>query len=83
MRMKNMVLAFILVFVLLLLAGCSKNSTESIDDAENRLKFIERHMDYSIAYDTQTGVCYLFGNHCDTVMVDKEGKPLIYEGFEK
>lgn len=66
------------------LAGCSSRGSKNEDDTGGR--FIEVYVDFTntILVDSETGVMYFW--HCGgfsgglTVMVDKNGKPLIWEG---
>ena len=68
-----------LVFILTLsICGCKK--AEAIN---HRLWVLDMHPMYEIYVDDLTGVQYLrtsYGGIC--VMVDAEGKPLIWEGAE-
>lgn len=75
-----MKLKFVIALICIsLLNGCG------ISDHNDRFKVISRANCGSIVYDTSTGVEYWLSNiHFSTltVMVDKEGKPLIYDEVE-
>ena len=63
--------------ILLLLVGCSTPRKA------NRLQIIEKSMTYVIFVDEETGVTYC---HYSTYggmfpLLDRDGKPLIYEGY--
>ena len=78
------VIAIIILILLILAALCGCNETEIEVDADNeRLWTLETGLMYVIYVDDLTGVQYLRtyqGGVC--VMVDAEGKPLIWEGAE-
>lgn len=69
-----------------MLAGCGKS-----EESENkRFKQLEGDIfsNFYIAYDTETGVEYAvsngrYNNGNLIVLIDAEGKPLIYEGWKK
>ena len=80
------------IFIALLLGivcltGCSENT----DSSENRRRFFvlshENDLDFYVAYDRTTGVEYAvsrggYNRGTVTLLVDVEGKPLIYGGDE-
>lgn len=80
------------IFIALLLGivclvGCSANT----DSSENRRRFFvlssENDLDFNVAYDRATGVEYAisrggYNRGTVTLLVDAEGKPLIYGGDE-
>ena len=75
-----------LVAILLILTGCA---TESISETNNRFvlkysKTITSNEILKIFYDEETKVQYLFIDGYKagglTVLLDAEGKPLLYEG---
>jgi hypothetical protein len=78
--MKYIRVLIISLILLFCLAGC----TDSVAETEERFK--QAYCDYSweVIYDTKTKVMYLHDNvYKDgglTVLVDSEGKPLLYEG---
>lgn len=78
------VIAIIILILLILAALCGCNETEIEVDADNeRLWTLETGLMYVIYVDDLTGVQYLRtyqGGVC--VMVDAEGRPLIWEGAE-
>lgn len=77
-------IAIIILILLILAALCGCNETEIEVDADNeRLWTLETGLMYVIYVDDLTGVQYLRtyqGGVC--VMVDAEGRPLIWEGAE-
>lgn len=77
-------IAIIILILLILAALCGCNETEVEVDADNeRLWTLETGLMYVIYVDDLTGVQYLRtyqGGVC--VMVDAEGRPLIWEGAE-
>ncbi len=71
----------------LMLTGCAK--TERVEEAKDvsRFAIVEQTLNWRIVYDKETGVMYAvsFGSYnagTFTLLVDAEGKPLIYEGAE-
>lgn len=77
-------IAIIILILLILAALCGCNETEIEVDADNeRLWTLETGLMYVIYVDDLTRVQYLRtyqGGVC--VMVDAEGRPLIWEGAE-
>ncbi len=76
--MKRAIAITILTLLTLALCGC--NEAEA---GNHRLWILERGVTYGIYVDNLTGIQYLRtyqGGVC--VMVDAEGKPLIWEGAE-
>ena len=77
--MKRVIVIILILLILAALCGC--NETEIEVDADNeRLWTLETGLMYVIYVDDLTGVQYLRtyqGGVC--VMVDAEGKPLIWE----
>ena len=78
------ILAIILLVILLCftLIGCTRNiNTERIEQNDNRFAVIFND-GFAIVYvDKTTGVQYFSRANCGTcVVVDADGKPLIYEG---
>lgn len=81
---KSTLVAMILVLLLVLLSACSASSTMEKNPFDGRIHRYQVDLWYSVCVDNVTGVCYLqyvTGSGCDiTVMVDANGKPLIYKG---
>lgn len=83
MRTKIFVLA-ILIFCLLLTGCGAKMSTVNNEGDRSMFVLIEEGATYSIVYHRETKVMYAISaggyNSGDfTVMVDEEGKPLLYQ----
>lgn len=75
--MKRVIAIAILTLLALALCGCGKAEAGTY-----RLRTLETGAPYAIYVDNLTGVQYLRtynGGVC--VMVDAEGKPLIWEGY--
>lgn len=77
--MKRVIVIAITILTLLTLALCGCGQTE----ADNRsLRKLEMCRWYAIYVDTRTGVQYLqVYQRAVCVMVDAEGRPLIWEGY--
>ena len=76
--MKRVIAITILTLLTLTLCGCNK-----AEAGNYRLRMLEAGTMYEIYVDNLTGIQYLRtykGGVC--VMVDAEGKPLIWEGAE-
>jgi hypothetical protein len=76
--MKRVIAITILTLLTLALCGCTK-----AEASNHRLRTLDTGLMYEIYVDNLTGVQYLRtykGGVC--VMVDAEGKPLIWEGAE-
>lgn len=76
--MKRVIAITILTLLTLALCGCGK-----AEASNHRLRTLDTGLMYEIYVDNLTGVQYLRtykGGVC--VMVDAEGKPLIWEGAE-
>lgn len=75
---------FVAFLILLNLGGCG-SSGEGLffyEGSSERFKTIESQFSYSVCIDTQTGVEYLVTNHGNiTVLVDKDGKPYLANGW--
>ena len=72
--------AIIMLIVVLTVAICGCNKAEA---SNHRMRTLDGSLMYGIYVDNLTGVQYLrtsYGGLC--VMVDAEGKPLIWEGTE-
>lgn len=69
-----------LLLILLMLVGCGKTTGE-----DKRFVTIEKEWDYRIVADSETGVMYTVSNGVYnrgtfTLLVDKDGNPLIWDG---
>lgn len=76
--MKRVIAITILTLLTLALSGCGK-----AEAGNHRLRTLDTGLMYEIFVDNLTGIQYLRtykGGVC--VMVDAEGKPLIWEGAE-
>lgn len=76
--MKRVIAITILTLLIFALCGCNETEADN-----HRLRTLEAGSLYTIYIDNLTGVQYLKtyqGGVC--VMVDAEGKPLIWEGAE-
>ena len=72
--------------VTLLMSGCTQHETEKHQQEENRLMVIDDSMSYRIYVDKETMVMYLrtkqgYGEAL-CVMVDADGKPLLWKEAE-
>lgn len=79
--MRKVILSLILTVMLIVLAGC----TDVVAEEEKRFIKISDEGTFYICYDKKTKVEYAVSNgyyNCGTVtvLVDAEGKPLLYEG---
>ena len=76
--MKRVIAITILTLLTLAMCGCNKAKADN-----HRMRTLDGSLMYGIYVDDLTGVQYLrtsYGGLC--VMVDAEGKPLIWEGAE-
>lgn len=74
--MKRVIAITILTLLILALSGCGKAEAGTY-----RLRTLETGALYTIYVDNLTGIQYLSTNQGGVcVMVDAEGKPLIWEG---
>lgn len=76
--MKRVIAITILTLLTLALCGCTK-----AEASNHRLRTLDTGLMYEIYVDNLTGIQYLSthqGGVC--VMVDAEGRPLIWEGAE-
>ena len=75
-----------LLLILLMLVGCGKTkSAESESGEDKRFATVETEWNYRIVADRETGVMYAVSNgtyNCGTftLLVDKDGNPLIWDG---
>ena len=79
--MKKFICLVLIIILICALVGCSKSANE--DDDFDRLVRVYSDFNNIIYVDTETNVMYWVrsGNHaCDIqVMVDADGKPLLWE----
>lgn len=76
--MKRIIAITILTLLTLVLCGCTK-----AEASNHRLRTLDVSATYGIYVDNLTGIQYLSTNQGGVcVMVDAEGKPLIWEGAE-
>lgn len=83
--MKKLKLILVIVFVLIIpfgLVGCKNNVKEIKED---RFIVVEKYNNTNTFYilvDKETKVCYLQSIYYEglTVLVDENGKPILYEG---
>lgn len=78
--------ACIVALSAIMLTGCGNGEEPS----EKRFKVLdgETFNNFYIAYDTETGIEYsvsngVYNHGTLTILVDADGKPLIYEGWKK
>ena len=82
--MKKIIITLLIIIGILLTGWLLKDVTISNNYAENeRFVIIQQRYDEKVMYDKETKVEYfMFGGFRDgggiTVLVDKDGKPLIY-----
>ena len=73
----------IVALSVIMLTGCGNGEEPS----EKRFKVLDGEIfdNFYIAYDTETGIEYSVSNGHGTltILVDADGKPLIYEGWKK
>ena len=86
--MKKIIISLLIIIVVILVGWLLKDITISNNYAENE-RFIQIYNQYSkdgfrIYYDKETKVMYLISDIYKgggiTVLVDKDGKPLLYRG---
>lgn len=86
------ILALVVIVCAILLASCDINIDENgntiYDCGTNNFIIVEKYGDISIIVHKETGVMYLFckdygGFGGATVMVDADGKPLIWESYKQ
>lgn len=74
-----------IVLILLMLAGCAKTETVKEPKAVSRFMIVESNGSWRVVVDSETRVLYAVSsgvyNHGNfTVLVDAEGKPLLWKG---
>ena len=81
--MKKIVICILIAFILTVTASCDSNTYA---DGRNLICLESNYKEYGIYYHKETRVMYLKGGYgTDSsfiVMVDKDGKPLLYTGNE-
>lgn len=76
--MKRIAMCLLFLLAVSTFCGCTVKYTEYNPTGE-RFLLVLKEGENRIYVDTETGVMYLYGNGL-TVMVDADGKPLIWEG---
>jgi hypothetical protein len=79
------VLVSIVVCTVVLFVMLSLGKQSEKEEQGERFVTVEKNFSYFITYDKETGVMYAVSNGINnagtfTLLVDKDGKPLIYEG---
>lgn len=79
--------ALLIALIVLMLTGCSQTSIEAETDlnTESRFAVLENTSEWLIVTDRDTGVMYAvsrgaYNRGTFSVLVDADGKPLIYDG---
>ena len=82
--MKKIIVCILIVAITLVLSSCNWNeSTIECEGNDNRISYVYNDGFVLIYVDNDTGIQYLSrGNTGICVMVDENGKPLIYERGE-
>lgn len=84
--MKKIMISVLAVFMLASLSGCARTKTNEDNIQEtSRFVIIEDGATWNVVYDKETKVMYTVSSgvyNCGsfTMMVDSDGKPLIYKG---
>lgn len=81
-KVKKLVLLIIALAMVLSLVGCTGNTADDRFVLVEKCEFSQIHAWYYIIADKETGVMYLYvcGHQSGiTVLLDAEGKPLIYD----
>lgn len=80
-KLKLVILSIVVISILFVLTGCTSS------EAKTEKRFIEIYRGFNVVvyYDNQTKVQYAscmngHGGTALTVLLDAEGKPLLYEG---
>ena len=78
-----------IVALSVMLTGCGSEGAFNEEPSEKRFKVLDGEIfdNFYIAYDTETGIEYtvtngLYNHGTLTILVDADGKPLIYEGWK-
>ena len=79
---KIILIILVLTSMLFILAGCTSQSNA---ESERQFEYVSTEFDFKVIYHKKTKIMYAvssgyytYGNL--TVLVDAEGKPLLYEG---
>lgn len=80
-NMKYLIAVWIIGFLLSVCLLFSAVKAFDSDTKTNRMKLVEQGAGYKIMVDTNTGICYLIGTDCITVMYDHEGVPYVENGW--
>lgn len=81
--MKRLIVITLASLMILSLSGCFNKTTSEADMSKrSRMVTVEHAATYRIVYDRETRVMYVVATQSDvfTVLVDADGKPLLYEG---
>lgn len=84
--MKRLIVITLASLMILSLSACAtKTTNETVRGESSRMVKIEKAVTYCIVYDKETRVMYAVSNGgrsygVFTVLVDADGKPLLYEG---
>ena len=83
--MKIIIVIVFMILSLFILAGCT-NSEESVAYHEPyvRFKLLSYEDEFNVYYDVETNVMYAISKSgCVTVLVDREGQPLIWKVIDE
>lgn len=80
--MKRMM---IIVLMAIMLTGCGANVEKASENTESRFIEVEATLTWKVVADKETGVMYAvsdggYSHGIFTLLVDENGKPLIWEG---
>ena len=84
--MKKILISVLAVFMLVGLSGCARTKTNEYNIQEtSRFVIVEDGATWNVVYDKETKVMYAVSSglyNCGNfvMMVDSDGKPLIYKG---
>lgn len=90
--MKKYVLLLLLISMLFSLTGCSwskvEREGETKEDQASMFVVVENALSWDVVYHRETGVMYAvshgyYNSGTFTLMVDRDGKPLIWKGQVK
>lgn len=87
--MKKLMTVLLTILMILGLSACATKTTdETVRGESSRMVKIEEAVTYCIVYDKETRVMYAVSQGgrsygVFTVLVDADGKPLLYEGGSK
>ena len=79
---KKIIMILVVIGMLFILTGCTNNS---VAEEEKRFQRISNEGNFYVVYDKKTKVMYSVSNSyynfgIMTLLVNSEGKPLLYEG---